>query len=91
MKAYEKIGINLHQSHCSIVPENTALLFPNLLHFIFPKSLYFFFLFTTRLLDPSSGYVVHFMEISIPPSANPVAYFILVIPVKNVGYDKVKN
>jgi len=46
MKAYEKIGIFLHQSHCSIVPENTALLFPNLLHFIFPKSLYFFFLFT---------------------------------------------
>jgi hypothetical protein len=46
MKAYEKIGINLHQRHCSIVPENTALLFPNLLHFIFPKSLYFFFLFT---------------------------------------------
>ena len=46
MKAYEKIGILLHQSHCSIVPENTALLFPNLLHFIFPKSLYFFFLFT---------------------------------------------
>jgi len=46
MKAYEKIGIILHQSHCSIVPENTALLFPNLLHFIFPKSLYFFFLFT---------------------------------------------
>jgi len=47
MKAYEKIDILLHQSHCSIVPENTALLFPNLLHFIFPKSLYFFFLFTT--------------------------------------------
>ena len=46
MKAYEKIGIFLHQSHCSIVPENTAHLFPNLLHFIFPKSLYFFFLFT---------------------------------------------
>ncbi len=49
MKAYEKIGIFLHQSHCSIVPENTALLFPNLLHFIFPKSLYFFFLFTKDL------------------------------------------
>ncbi len=48
MKAYEKIGILLHQSHCSIVPENTALLFPNLLHFIFPKSLYFFFLFTSE-------------------------------------------
>ena len=46
MKAYEKIGIHFYQSHCSIVPENTALLFPNLLHFIFPKSLYFFFLFT---------------------------------------------
>ncbi len=56
MKAYEKIGINLHQSHCSIVPENTALLFPNLLRFIFPKSLYFFFLFTkvlpVRIFDP---------------------------------------
>ena len=50
MKAYEKIGIILHQSHCSIVPENTALLFPNLLHFIFPKSLYFFFLFTPGLV-----------------------------------------
>ena len=50
MKANEKIGINLHQSHCSIVPKNTALLFPNLLHFIFPKSLYFFFLFTQGLL-----------------------------------------
>ena len=48
MKAYEKIGILLHQSHCSIVPKNTALLFPNLLHFIFPKSLYFFFLFTAE-------------------------------------------
>ena len=46
MKAYEKIGILLHQSHCSVVPKNTVLLFPNLLHFIFPKSLYFFFLFT---------------------------------------------
>ncbi len=49
MKTYEKIGILLHQSHCSIVPKNTALLFPNLLHFIFPKSLYFFFLFTPGL------------------------------------------
>jgi hypothetical protein len=46
MKAYEKIGILLHQSHCSVVPKNTALLFPNLLHFILPKSLYFIFLFT---------------------------------------------
>ena len=46
MKTNEKIGINLHQSHCSTVPEITALLFPNLLHFIFPKSLHFFFLFT---------------------------------------------
>jgi len=51
MKAYEKIDILLHQSHCSIVPENTALLFPNLLHFIFPKSLYFFFLFTSILKE----------------------------------------
>jgi hypothetical protein len=40
MKTYEKIGIHLHQSHCSVVPENTVLLFPNLLHFIFPKSLH---------------------------------------------------
>jgi hypothetical protein len=51
MKVYEKIGILLHQSHCSIVPKNTALLFPNLLHFIFPKSLYFFFLFTAPGVD----------------------------------------
>jgi len=50
MKTYEKIGIHLHQSHCSVVPENTVLLFPNLLHFIFPKSLHFFFLFTSSLL-----------------------------------------
>ena len=54
MKAYEKIGIFLHQSHCSIVPENTAHLFPNLLHFIFPKSLYFFFLFTVSLISGHS-------------------------------------
>ena len=51
MKTNEKIGINLHQSHCSTVPEITALLFPNLLHFIFPKSLYFFFLFTGEVGD----------------------------------------
>lgn len=55
MKAYEKIGIFLHQSHCSIVPENTALLFPNLLHFIFPKSLYFFFLFTSPNMSTGCG------------------------------------
>jgi hypothetical protein len=47
MKSNEKIGILLHQSHYSIVPKNTALLFPNLLYFILPKSLYFFFLFTS--------------------------------------------
>ena len=57
MKAYEKIGILLHQSHCSIVPKNTALLFPNLLHFIFPKSLYFFFLFTHWDFNISSYYL----------------------------------
>lgn len=56
MKAYEKIDILLHQSHCSIVPENTALLFPNLLHFIFPKSLYFFFLFTPDLSAIGAGH-----------------------------------
>ena len=54
MKTYEKIGILLYQSHCSIVPKNTALLFPNLLHFILPKSLYFFFLFTA--VDAASGW-----------------------------------
>ena len=57
MKAYEKIDILLHQSHCSIVPENTALLFPNLLHFIFPKSLYFFFLFTSTPRVDYSNYL----------------------------------
>ena len=49
MKAYKQIGLFLHQSHCSIVPKNTALLFPKLLQFIFPKSLHFFFLFTKAL------------------------------------------
>jgi hypothetical protein len=46
MQTNKKIGIFLHQSHCSIVPKNTALLFPKILQFIFPKSLHFFFLFT---------------------------------------------
>ena len=55
MKTYEKIGIHLHQSHCSVVPENTVLLFPNLLHFIFPKSLHFFFLFTASCRSPTNS------------------------------------
>jgi hypothetical protein len=63
MKAYEKIGILLHQSHCSVVPKNTALLFPNLLHFILPKSLYFIFLFTGGIIS------THFFSQNIPFSS----------------------